>query len=152
MSDRAFVSHFVIDCITATDMEQHKPYMEKFGGIRNDFNRENPDHRLLLAQIILKVADLSNVARDFGEAKRMATCLVTECRRQGRLEIEKGLKISPMCDPNDPTPLCNGQIGFLKFVAGPLIQMLDEFLPDLAENQLQIDRNLATWTAIKEQQ
>jgi hypothetical protein len=149
--DREFIRHFLIDCIMSTDMEQHKTYMEQFGAIADAFDAARAEHRLLLAQIILKCADLSNVVRDFREAKRMATALVVECRRQGTLEIAMGLKISPMCDPADPAPLCVGQIGFLTFVAGPLMKRLHAFFPELAGNQVQIDENLATWGALKKQ-
>jgi hypothetical protein len=149
--DREFIRHFLIDCIMSTDMEQHKAYMEKFGAIADAFDPARAEHRLLLAQIILKCADLSNVVRDFSEAKQMATALVVECRRQGKLEIAMGLKISPMCDPADAAPLCVGQVGFLTFVAGPLMKRLHAFFPELEGNQIQIDENLATWGAMKKQ-
>jgi hypothetical protein len=49
----------------------------------------------LLAQIILKAADLSNVTHDFHESEAMSMKLVIESQRQGGMEIALGLGISP---------------------------------------------------------
>jgi hypothetical protein len=147
--DRGIVTHFMIDCIMATDMEQHKKFLEAWVAISGTFDRTNAAHRLLLGQIIMKAADLSNVVRDFDEAARMSGILVTETQRQGRREIELGLPISPMCDPNDKTPLCVGQIGFYGFVAGPLMRQLGAFFPEVDDNLRQFEQNLETWKAMK---
>jgi hypothetical protein len=133
----------------ATDMEQHKKFLESWISVLGDFNRADASHRLLLAQIIMKAADLSNVARDFDEAARMSGILVTETRGQGRLEIELGLPISPMCNPHDQTPLCVGQIGFYSFVAGPLMRQVYAFFPELDDVIRQFDANLERWKAMK---
>jgi hypothetical protein len=99
--------------------------------------------------MIIKAADLSNVVRDFSEAERTSKKLVAEMHRQGKIEIELGLPISPMCDPNDKTPLCVGQIGFYSSVAGPLMKKLHAFFPDVEGNLKQFDENLARWNAMK---
>lgn len=136
---------FIINAIMATDMEQHKNFLENFKKIQDKFEQKSQDHRQLLAQIILKAADLSNTVRDFGEANRMAAKLTDETHKQGDEERRLGLEVSPMCDRNDPTPLCKGQIGFYKFVAGPLMKELHDFFPALSDNQRQFEENLATW-------
>jgi hypothetical protein len=135
----------------ATDMEQHKAYLDKFSATAGAFNRDDPAHRLLLAQILLKCADVSNILRDFDEAKRMAQCLTDECRRQGRLERAKGLPISPMCNPDDTTPLCVGQVGFITYVAGPLMKLVHGFFPELEENERVLEENLQRWIALKKE-
>jgi hypothetical protein len=143
------IAHFLIDCIMATDMEQHKMFLESWTSVLGAFDRADAAHRLLLAQIIMKAADLSNVARDFDEAARMSNALVAETHRQGRLEIALKLPISPMCNPNDDTPLCVGQIGFYAFVAGPLMRQLHAFFPEVADIIRQFDANLERWKAMK---
>jgi hypothetical protein len=148
-TDCTIIMQFLINCIMATDMEQHKTILESWSAILGDFNRSNPAHRLLLAQMIIKAADLSNVVRDFSEAERMSKRFVAEMHRQGKIEIELGLPISPMCDPNDQTPLCVGQIGFYSFVAGPLMKELHAFFPDVEGNLKQFNKNLARWNAMK---
>jgi hypothetical protein len=149
-SDRTIVVQFVIDCIMATDMEQHKKFVECWSGVRSEFNPMNQSHRLLLAQIIIKAADLSNVMQDFVKAEQLSKTLIAETQRQGRLEIAMGLPISPMCNPNDDTPLCVGQVGFYAFVAGPLMNGLYAFFPELKERLVQFEKNLQRWTAMKE--
>ena len=150
-ADRLRVSTFIVDCIMATDMEQHKQFLTNFGEIEGGFNKESAEHRRLLAQIILKAADLSNTVRDFEEAVRMSEKLTEECHRQGDKEVELGLPVSLMCNRNDKTPMCVGQIGFYKFVAGPLMKELHAFFPELKENEQQYESNLATWERMKQQ-
>ena len=150
--ERLYLCKYVINNIMATDMEQHKVFLTEFKEIQdNGFDRDNESHRQLLAQVILKAADLSNTVRDFDEAKRMAMKLCNESHKQGDKEVELNLPISPMCDRNDPTPLCVGQIGFYKFVSGPLMNELHTFFPELKENAQQFESNLATWEKMKEE-
>ena len=150
-SDRLRVSRFIVDCIMATDMEQHKQFLTNFGAIESGFDKQNTEQRRLLAQIILKAADLSNTVRDFEEAARMSAKLTEECHRQGDKEVELGLPISPMCNRGDTTPMCVGQIGFYKFVAGPLMKELHAFFPELKENEQQYESNLARWEKMKQE-
>jgi hypothetical protein len=149
---RENISHFMIECIMATDMEKHKHFVQNFTDIQTSgFDKENSEHRLTLAQIVLKAADLGNVIRDFDEASRVAKCLVKECFRQGDKEMELGLPISPMCGRSNAAPLCVGQIGFYKYVAGPLMKLLAGFFPAFAEDVAQMERNLAIWEAQKKE-
>ncbi|OHS98480.1 3'5'-cyclic nucleotide phosphodiesterase family protein [Tritrichomonas foetus] len=148
---RAYLSKFVINCIMATDMEQHKVFLTEFKEITdNGFDKTKESHRQLLSQIVLKAADLSNTVRDFDEAVRMTTKLNNECHRQGDREVELNLPISPMCDRNDKTPMCVGQIGFYRFVAGPLMKELHAFFPELKENEMQFEGNVSRWEKMKE--
>jgi hypothetical protein len=91
--------------------EQYKAYMEKWSSVLGRFDRANPSHRLLLAQTIIKAAELSNIAQKFDESEQVEAA----DRRglaQGRIGLALGLPVSPTCDPNDDTPLCVGQVGF----------------------------------------
>ncbi|OHT09685.1 3'5'-cyclic nucleotide phosphodiesterase family protein [Tritrichomonas foetus] len=148
---REEVSHFIVHLIMATDMEQHKVFLENFKDIQEGFQKDRDDHRLLLGQIVLKAADLSNTVRDFEEANRMANKLCQETHRQGDEERRRGLKVSPMCDREDKTPLCCGQVGFYKFVARPLMKELHDFFPALADNERQFVDNLARWEKMTEE-
>jgi hypothetical protein len=75
--------------------------------------------------------------------------LIVEAHRQGQLELELGLPISPMCDPNDNTPLCVGQVGFYSFIAGPLLKQLGAFFPEINARIRQFEENLARWKEMK---
>jgi hypothetical protein len=145
------ISGLLIDCIMATDMEQHKVFVTKFGALQGCFDRSREGDRRLLAQIILKAADLSNVVRDFDEASRSSCNLSEECHRQGDREVELGFPISPMCDRMDQTPMCQGQIAFYTFVAGPLMTEVHRFFPELYESQAQFENNLGIWQNMKKE-
>ena len=140
-----YFEKFVIRCILATDMERHKTYVEEFSHIRQAFDKENEEHRILLGQIIIKAADLSNTVRNFSDAASLSKKLSDECFRQGDKETQLGLEISPMCDRNNATPVPKGQIGFYSFVAGPLMAELHAFFPELQENEKQFQSNLQHW-------
>jgi cAMP-specific phosphodiesterase len=146
---RATVTDFVIECIMATDMEQYKAHMEKWSSVLGRFDRADRSHRLLLAQIIIKAADLSNVAQKFDEAEQLSRLLIAEARRQGQIELALGLPVSPMCNPNDDTPLCVGQVRFYAFVARPLMKQLLAFFPEIAATVRQFEANLARWEEMK---
>jgi hypothetical protein len=148
--DVARSEEFIVRCILATDMEKHKYFIETFQGIRTEFDKSNLAHRILLAQIIIKAADLSNAVRDFDQAIATTEKLMDEFFMQGDCESELGFEISPMCDRNSAAPTPVGQIGFYRFVAGPLFSALHAFFPELAENEQQYQFNLARWTALKE--
>jgi hypothetical protein len=147
--DRTTITNFMIECIMATDMEKHQEYIEKWSTVLGQFDRANPSHRLLLAKIIIKAADLSNVAQKFDESERMSKLFIIETHRQGRIEIELGMPVSPMCNPNDDTPLCVGQVGFYAFVAGPLMKQLLAFFPEIEASVKQFEANLARWRETK---
>jgi hypothetical protein len=139
----------MVSCILATDMEKHRTIIESFKGIRQIFDRTNPEHRVILAQIVIKSADLSNAVRDFETAVASVDDLMNEFFQQGDRETELGLEISPMCDRKAAGPTPIGQIGFLTFVAGPLFAELHGFFPALGENKRQYELNLASWVALK---
>jgi hypothetical protein len=144
-NDQSIILHFVIDCIMATDMEKHKDLINSWSNVIYHFDCQNPTHRLLLGQMIMKAADLSNVVRHFDESERLSTMLIIETHRQGNIEIQLGLPLSPMCNPNDETPLCVGQVGFYEFVAGPLMKQLLAFFPEIEASVKQFEANLIRW-------
>ena len=149
-TDIRYFQKFVISCILATDMEKHKEFLERFGKTRAEFDSTKEEHRILLGQIIMKAADLSNTVRDFSDAEVMTEKLINECFLQGDREVELGLEVSPMCDRKSAKPIPFGQIGFYKFVAGPLMSELHAFFPELEENAKQYEDNLARWTKLTE--
>jgi hypothetical protein len=144
-TDQTIITHFVIDCIMATDMEKHKDFISSWSNLICHFDHQNSAHRLLLAQMIIKTADLSNVVRHFDESERLSKMLIIETHRQGKIEIQLGLPLSPMCNPNDETPLCVGQVGFYEFVAGPLMKQFLAFFPEIEASVKQFEANLVRW-------
>ena len=56
---------------------------------------------MTLMKVLLHAADVSNPAKQFAVAKQSAELIVEEFCRQGDLEKETGLKVSPMCERDD---------------------------------------------------
>jgi hypothetical protein len=143
---------FIVSCILATDMERHQYFIDEFKRIKSDFDRGTQAHRTLLGQLIMKCADLSNTVRNFNDSVEMTERLMSEFFSQGDLEGTLGVEISPMCDRKTAAPVAVGQIGFYKFVAGPLMNELNSFFPELTDMAEQYEMNLAHWTELKEHQ
>jgi len=146
------ITKYMIQCIMATDMEAHNQFLTDFKTVMEGFDKSNDSHRILLGQISIKGADLSNTVRDFEEAMRLSKCLMNEYFIQGDLEKQKGLPVSPYCNRDDNTPLCVGQIGFYTYVADPLMNQIHCFFKTLTENHDQFKKNLQKWTDMKDNQ
>ncbi len=72
------VRNLMINCILATDLAQHMDILAKWNGIAYSFSKENKEHRVLLMQVVLKAADISNPARPFPIAKYWANMVQEE--------------------------------------------------------------------------
>ena len=120
---------FVIEIILATDMSKHQFFIDQFKTITNSYNKENLEHRLILCQIAMKSADLSNTVRSFPDASLMAQKLRDEWFLQGDEEKKLNLPITKGFDRYNSDSLPKTQIGFYKFVALPLVEQTNcEFL------------------------
>lgn len=117
--------------ILATDMEKHGALISAF--------KASPTAQLL--NMLIKISDISNVTRNFDEAKVWAK----------RLEAEMKFAASrlPPSDspPVTPVPLATTVIGFSKMFALPLIDALsDAGLNDTAkELRARVESNIAKW-------
>lgn len=67
--------------------------------------QEDKAQKLLLLQMIIKCADISNPARPFPLAKYWAEIVQQEFYMQGQAEREAGLPISPFMDSENSQPL-----------------------------------------------
>lgn len=108
--------------ILATDMEQHKTYMEKFnecvvGGLNlKDFNS-----KLLTLCMALKCADISNGCRPWSICKAWAENIMGEFFIQGDIEKAMELPISFMCD-REQEKIPQSQVGFIDHMLLPLFE------------------------------
>ena len=144
-NERCHFYEFFIKIILATDMDKHLQYIKDFEEVSKEFDKRNEKHRLLLAQIIMKCGDLSNTTRAFDTASAMAYSLTEEFFRQGDLEAKLGVEITPMCDRSKASHISCSQVGFYGFLASPLLTALGKFIPSLADNTEQLEKNKRTW-------
>jgi hypothetical protein len=115
----------LISCILATDMALHFVLIGQFEGIvqgKVPFNKENFDHKKLIASMILKCADISNVVKPFQIAKKWAEILCNEFFLQGDIERAKGLEVSPLMD-RDSVVMPQMQLGFINSICFPIFSI-----------------------------
>ena len=136
-----------ISLILSTDMAKHFEILKHFNGLfdSGEFSLDNHEHRVLLMQLFLKTADISNVSRPFEIANRWCDILCEEFFRQGDLEAAQGMEYTS--DLNDKAHLDKpkSQIGFYTFVCLPLYQAVAKPCPALEANVKQVQSNLAIW-------
>jgi hypothetical protein len=114
--DRVNLRSLVRDIILATDMTRHTTILEQaemllWGGsgakaIRNGKDEAassspRPPRRLLHMQLLLKCADISNVAQPLPAALEWAMAVTDEFFIQGDMERARGMEVAP---PSRPAP------------------------------------------------
>ncbi|EEP81816.1 conserved hypothetical protein [Uncinocarpus reesii 1704] len=149
----------MIDSILATDMGIHNVFMESLGALQQRYRSNNraiwgwepkdiDNHRALLCAMLIKCADISNVARPFYIAEKWTDILQLEFANQGRMEAEIGMETALFGGPPELgnfVKKANGQIGFMNIFALPLFDGVADVLPDMAFAANEIRRNKAIW-------
>jgi hypothetical protein len=156
----------MISTILATDMQRHFEYMgylsdlkqklEKSDTVVNDWNDKDKEHaRELAMALLIKAADISNVARPFDISAQWAKILMNEFARQGELESE--LQI-PTClfggPPNreDLLAAAQSQKGFMSLFGFPLFRGISEVMPNTSCTLPELEKNNNVWeTKISEE-
>lgn len=127
----AFVRHRVIQMILATDNAKHFDLLGKFKAHQmNDlFNMSDVDHRLLVMQICLHCADISNPTKPLEISKRWSGLVQAEFWWQGDQERELGVTPGKFFDRSVDAvniPLC--QLGFIVFLVEPIFKLWTQFV------------------------
>jgi 3',5'-cyclic-nucleotide phosphodiesterase len=155
----ASMRKLMINSILATDMGLHFKYMADLGSLQqkiahdkgiidgwNDKTRE--EHKDLACGLLIKCADISNVARKFEVAAKWANILTDEFSSQG--VMEQALQV-PSClfggPPvrDDLIKLGQSQIGFINIFARPLFESVADILPGMKFAVDEMIINKATW-------
>ncbi|KAG2496426.1 hypothetical protein HYH03_005650 [Edaphochlamys debaryana] len=100
--------------------------------------------RLLSVQLALKVADVGHLGAELAVHKRWLGVLEEEFFRQGDREKALGLTISPLFD-RTKQGVSKSQVGFMDFVALPLVRTLVDAFPGARPLQLCFEANYAVW-------
>jgi hypothetical protein len=137
----------IIDLILATDMAKHFQALKEFAEIfdAGAYSMENKEHRLITMQLLLKCADISNVARPFELADRWCDLLCEEFFRQGDLESASGMEYTNPLNDRVHLDKAKSQIGFYTFVCKPLYEAAARAMPPLQANVRQLESNLDIW-------
>ncbi|EEH11266.1 3',5'-cyclic-nucleotide phosphodiesterase regA [Histoplasma capsulatum G186AR] len=151
----------MISSILATDMGVHFKFMESLGKLREKYHEtdstdrwtdnEIETNRALLCGLLMKCADISNVARTWDIAKRWTNVLQEEFAQQGNMEKTIGMETALFGGPpelGNVPKLARSQIDFIKLFALPLFENLADLLPDMAFTTVEIRRNKSIWREI----
>ncbi|GLI78506.1 3',5'-cyclic-nucleotide phosphodiesterase [Penicillium ochrochloron] len=149
----------LISSILATDMGVHQKFMERMGSLQEKFyaNSKSVDgwkpqdiemYKTLLCGLLIKGADISNVARPWTVAEKWTQILQEEFANQGEMEKEVGMETALFGGPpelGNIYKLATSQIGFMSIFALPLFEGISDLLPQLQFTGDHIRRNQAQW-------
>ncbi|MBE7179737.1 MAG: 3',5'-cyclic nucleotide phosphodiesterase [Terriglobus roseus] len=149
----------MIDSILATDMGLHFKYMTDVGHLQEKLahNERTTDgwntktleeYRDLTCGLLIKCADISNVARKFHVAARWADILTDEFSNQGRMENRLNIPTCLFGGPpvrDDLIKLGQSQIGFMNVFARPLFEAVTDVLPAMQFAVDELAANRARW-------
>ncbi|XP_052255077.1 cAMP-specific 3',5'-cyclic phosphodiesterase 4C-like isoform X1 [Dreissena polymorpha] len=138
-----------IDMVLATDMSKHMTLLadlktmvetKKVAG-SGVLLLDNYQDRIQVLQNMVHCADLSNPTKPLGIYQKWLERLMMEFFRQGDMEREKGLDLSPMCDKLTAT-VEKSQVGFIDYILHPLWETwADLVYPDAQEILDQVEEN-----------
>ncbi|KAL4236995.1 hypothetical protein ACF0H5_005379 [Mactra antiquata] len=138
-----------IDMVLATDMSKHMSLLadlktmvetKKVAG-SGVLLLDNYQDRIQVLQNMVHCADLSNPTKPLEIYKKWLDRLMTEFFRQGDMEREKGLDLSPMCDKLTAT-VEKSQVGFIDYILHPMWETwADLVYPDAQEILDRVEEN-----------
>lgn len=145
--------------ILATDMQRHFEYMTNLGDMKHRIASSGKDTldwpdaqrahaRELMMALLMKAADISNIARPFDVSSRWAKILMCEFARQGELEEELGI---PTClyggPPNkeDLLAAAQSQKAFMGLFGVPLFTGMAEIMPSVYCAVQELQTNQVVW-------
>lgn len=149
----------MITTILATDMQRHFEYMGYLRDLKQKLDKSDPEladwkdkdrehARELVMALLIKAADISNVARPFEISAKWAKILMNEFSRQGELESE--LQI-PTClfggppDKEDALAAAQSQKGFMNLFGLPLFHGISEVMPNVSCTLPELEKNNDVW-------
>ncbi|KAF2691942.1 HD-domain/PDEase-like protein [Lentithecium fluviatile CBS 122367] len=149
----------MINSILATDMGLHFKYMTDLGNLQQKIAHDQgatdswsgkvkEEHKDLTCGLLIKCADISNVARKFQTAARWANILTDEFSNQGIMEQELEMPSCLFGGPpilDDLIKLGESQIGFMNIFARPLFEAVADILPSMRYVVEEILTNKGIW-------
>ncbi|KAF7585684.1 3',5'-cyclic-nucleotide phosphodiesterase [Aspergillus hancockii] len=153
------IRKLLISSILATDMGVHQKFMERLGSLQERFYENNKTvdgwkpqdlemYKTLLCGLLIKCADISNVARPWDVAEKWTKILQEEFANQGEMEKEVGMETALFGGPpelGNTYKLATGQIGFMSIFALPLFEGVADILPDMQFTVEHIRNNQSKW-------
>ena len=139
--------------ILCTDMARHSQVAKDFNNI-NDYDCNNDEHRLQLMTLLTIASDVSNAFKPFDISRRWGCKIMKEFNSQGEAERNNNL---PQTFKEDDMiyhrliSFCRCQVGFMRAIVLPLIQILSNKIPQLTYLVTCLEQNMTTWRKIHEE-
>lgn len=127
------IRNLVVDMVISTDMSFHNQQLKNMKSLiaiassDNHYNKTNVDLKFKALSYILHCCDISHPAKKWDIHHRWTMLLIEEFFRQGDLERELGLDISPLCDRNS-TVIPKSQIVFIEVIVEPSLAVCADLL------------------------
>jgi 3',5'-cyclic-nucleotide phosphodiesterase len=150
-----------ISTILATDMGVHFKFMGSLAELQSKYHanedlqtwssQDRDTYKTLMCGLIIKCADISNVARPWQIAEQWTNILQEEFAHQGEMEKEVGIETALFGGPpelGNVLKLATGQINFMSIFALPLFEGVADLCPRLGDAVEQIKSNRSTWQQI----
>ncbi|KAI4653725.1 hypothetical protein J4E93_001492 [Alternaria ventricosa] len=155
----AAMRKLMINNILATDMGLHFKYMSDLGNLQQKVAHDKgvvdgwsakvqEEQKDLTCGLLIKCADICNVARKFDTAARWANILTDEFSNQGLMEEELAMPSCLFGGPpvrEDVIKLGESQIGFMNIFARPLFEAVTDILPAMRFAVDEILTNKGVW-------
>ncbi|KAL4913908.1 hypothetical protein BDW62DRAFT_213822 [Aspergillus aurantiobrunneus] len=149
----------LISSILATDMGVHQKFMERLGSLQEKYSENNRTvdgwkpqdidmYKTLVCGLLIKCADISNVARPWEIAEKWTKILQEEFANQGEMEKEVGMETALFGGPpeiGNVYKLATGQMGFMSIFALPLFEGVSDILSGLRFTVDHIRSNHTRW-------
>ncbi|KAL4881348.1 hypothetical protein BJY04DRAFT_63851 [Aspergillus karnatakaensis] len=149
----------LISSILATDMGVHQKFMERLGSLQEKYVENNRTvdgwkpqdiemYKTLICGLLIKCADISNVARPWEVAEQWTKILQEEFANQGEMEKEVGMETALFGGPpelGNVYKLATGQMGFMSIFALPLFEGVSDILPGVRFTVEHIRKNHTRW-------
>ena len=140
----------LIHNILKTDMAMHESTMQSFAEIsERGYNKDNLEDRRIASAVLLKAADLSNLAKPFNVSRLWGIAITTEFYLQGDSERAEGKQVTPGFDRHTKQELAQGQINFITYVGKKFYENVYKgIFPELRYLSEQVEANLGKWSSI----
>ncbi|KAI6244514.1 3',5'-cyclic-nucleotide phosphodiesterase 2 [Erysiphe necator] len=147
----------MVNTILATDKDLHSEYVKKLARINENIISANTsannsaqlspgELRTFACALIMKCADISNVARNFEIASLWAVILTDEFSRRVAMGKEMGISSALLAPPiREIAALGKSQIDFIETYAYPLFDGIAEVMPALSFCVEELMRNKLIW-------
>ena len=134
-----------INLILSTDMAKHFTIVEQAQSLDKKTWHTTEEGRLNVMELLIKSADISNVARKLEIADRWCDILCEEFFRQGELEKANDMEYSSPMNDREHLDKAKSQIGFYKNICLPLFQITKRFGHKMRPIVDRVKENLKVW-------